>query len=467
MATDFKRSAIGLVGFCPELNQGLPSYSLEASGGTTTTITVAAGSSNAALYPEGGSAALWADLYNGLWVYFTSGANAGNAYKITDTAWSADVLTLTTTTLANAPSAGNTFFVMGTLAASGVSMTIGVENLTRDDLHRQTLDPASSLKGLQTATFSFDAEVIGLEQNHGVGQTPTRDRYSQLLRLIGARDVVEGTEVSGSGSSTTVVDVVSAAGFAAGDYIMVGGEVRKITATDTASTPDNVTVSPALSAAPENGTNVFGSEKFVPYDTGHPSGTFFVLVDDQWRQVNGAVITAGISATFGEKVVMSVEGTGEAFAVTDPQTIESIIPWSTNAPVKMLVGEFFHGTSEFGANTLAFTVGQGAELTRDTLENQIAFITSRSSTLQANLRNQSENLKTQTEANGTQANIIAVWSSSSSEPQNNTVAVAGNGQIQDPASYTSVNGIEYYDVTFGFVDDQDAISSTKPELLRF
>ena len=273
--------------------------------------------------------------------------------------------------------------------------------------------------------------------------------------------------MSGSGSSTTVVDVVSAAGFAAGDYIMVGGEVRKITATDTASTPDNVTVSPALSAAPENGTNVFGSEKFVPYDTGHPSGTFFVLVDDQWRQVNGAVITAGISATFGEKVVMSVEGTGEAFAVTDPQTIESIIPWSTNAPVKMLVGEFFHGTSEFGANTLAFTVGQGAELTRDTLENQIAFITSRSSTLQANLRNQSENLKTQTEANGTQANIIAVWSSSSSEPQNNTVAVAGNGQIQDPASYTSVNGIEYYDVTFGFVDDQDATSSTKPELLRF
>ena len=73
----------------------------------------------------------------------------------------------------------------------------------------------------------------------------------------------------------------------------------------------------------------------------------------------------------------------------------------------------------------------------------------------------------QTEANGTQANIIAVWSSSSSEPQNNTVAVAGNGQIQDPASYTSVNGIEYYDVTFGFVDDQDATSSTKPELLRF
>jgi hypothetical protein len=133
----------------------------------------------------------------------------------------------------------------------------------------------------------------------------------------------------------------------------------------------------------------------------------------------------------------------------------------------MLVGEFFHGTSEFGANTLAFTVGQGAELTRDTLENQIAFITSRSSTLQANLRNQSENLKTQTEANGTQANIIAVWSSSSVEPQNNTVAVAGNGQIQDPASYTSVNGIEYYDVTFGFVDDQDATESTKPELLRF
>jgi hypothetical protein len=106
-------------------------------------------------------------------------------------------------------------------------------------------------------------------------------------------------------------------------------------------------------------------------------------------------------------------------------------------------------------------------LTRDTLEQQQAFITSRASTLQANLRNTSEDLKTSLEANGTQATLIAVWQSSTSTPQGNTVAVAGNAQIQDPASYTSVSGIEYYDATFGFVDDQDATTSTKPEILRF
>jgi len=467
MATNFKRTNIGLVGFCPELNQGLPSYSLEATGGSGTTITVAAGSGVAALYPEGGSASLWADLYNGLKVYFASGTMAGEVYTISDTAWSADVLTLTTSaSMTTTPSSGDVFYVMASLAASNVTPNIGTENITRDDLHRQTLDPASSLKGLEVATFSFDAEIIGLEEPLGNGASAVRDRYSQLLRLIGTRSTVSGTTVSGSNSSTTVLDVTDASGFTAGDYVMVNGEVRRVVEALTAPSPDTLEVTPALSAEPENNDVVYGSERFTPYDTGHPSGTFFVLVDDQWRQVNGGVITAGISGTFGEKVTMSVEVTGEAFSVTDPRSLESIIPWSTSNPIKFIIGEFFHGSTEFGANSMNYATGQGAEMTRDTLENQAAFITSRAATLQANLRNQSENLKTDTEALGTQANLIAVWSSSSSAPQGNTVGVAGNAQIQDPASYTSVNGMEYYDVTFGFVDDQDATTSTKPEILR-
>ncbi len=467
MADSFKRSAIGFVGFCPELNQGQPIYSMEATGGTTTTITVAAAAAQAAFYPEGGSAALWADLLNGLKVHFNSGGMSGEVYSITDTAWSGDVLTLTTSTMSGTPGSGDTFIVVGTLAASGVSVDIGTENLTRDDLHRQTLDPASSLKGLQTATVSFDAEVIGLETTLGSGATPALDRYSQLFRLLGTRDTVVGTTVTGTGSTTTVLEVTSAATFTAGDYVMVNGEVRKVVKALTAPTPDTLEVTPALSTEPENNDVVYGSERFTPYDTGHPSATFMVLVDDQLRVVKGAVITAGISGTFGEKVTLSIEATGEGFTVTDPADYSTIIPWSTSAPVKLISGEFLFGADEFGANVLNFTAGQGAEMTRDTLEQQQAFITSRASTLQANLRNTSEDLKTSLEANGTQANLIAVWQSSTSTPQGNTVAVAGNAQIQDPASYTSVSGIEYYDATLGFVDDQDATESTKPEILRF
>ncbi len=115
---------------------------------------------------------------------------------------------------------------------------------------------------------------------------------------------------------------------------------------------------------------------------------------------------------------------------------------------------------------MSFALGQGQEVIPDTLENQQVLTTSRAATLQANLRNQSEDLKTVTEADGTQAHMIANWSSSSATPQGNTVAVAGNSQIQDPSSYTNVANIEYYDVTFGFVDDQDATTSTKPVLIR-
>ena len=466
MATDFKLSNLGLVAFCPELNQGLPMYQMTATGGSGTTITVAAGSGVAALYPDSGTASLWTDKLNGLWVYFTGGSNAGNAYKITDTSWSDPTLTITTTTMDNTPSASDTFEIYGVLAASSVSFNIGNDNITRDDLHRQTLDPASSLKGLQSATFSFDAELIGLETALENGVSAVFDRYSQLMLLAGSRTATAGNVVSGNSSTTTQVDVTSAAGFSAGDYVMISGEVRKVTATDTVSTPDNITVSPALSAAPEDTTQVYGTERFTPYDTGHPSATFFHLVDDQLRVIQGAEITMGVSGTMGEKVTLNVEGTGEGFSVTDPKTFSSIMPWSTNAPLKFVVGEFFFGSTEYGANLMNFTLGQGQEVLRDTLENQQVHTTTRAATLQANLRNQSENLKTSTEANGTQSNLIASWSSSSSEPYGNTVAVAGNAQVQDPASYTSVAGIEYYDVTFGFVDDQDATSSTKPELIR-
>ncbi len=197
MATNFKTSNLGFLAFCPELNQGRSMYQMEASGGSGTTITVAAGSGVLDLYPDSGTASLWADKLNGLWAYFTGGSNAGNAYKITDTAWLSDVLTITTTTMSNTPSSGDTFEVYGVIAASGVSFNIGKNNITRDDLHRQTLDPASSLKGLETATFSFDAEVIGLETALENGVSAVFDRYSQLFALLGSRTAVAGNQVTG------------------------------------------------------------------------------------------------------------------------------------------------------------------------------------------------------------------------------------------------------------------------------
>lgn len=75
-----------------------------------------------------------------------------------------------------------------------------------------------------------------------------------------------GTTVSGSGSTTTVVDVVDASGLAVGGCVEISGELRRITATDTVSTPDNITVTPALTAAPADTTTVTAGITYYPKD---------------------------------------------------------------------------------------------------------------------------------------------------------------------------------------------------------
>lgn len=476
MSGDFKRSKIGRVFVTPELNQGESLFSasgLVSTGGTTTTITLAADSSVAALYPEGGIAGHWADLLNGCYVYFhsntTTGGLQGKAYRITDTAWAADVLTITTETMDATCASGNTFYVLGAVAAKNMSMSFGKENLTRDDVIRDYLDKPSSVKGLSVVSGSFDLELIGLENALGNGDSHVFDHYSHIFEGFGSREIVLGTAVASNWGSATTGDVTGSSGLEAGDYIMIGGEVRRVTGVTVGAT-DTIVVTPAFSSAPLSGAEVNGCEKYVADDTGHRSFTIGHLMDDQMVVAKGALISFGINADFGQLVNMPVEFDAESYEIVDSSDIATDEPLfggelSVNKPIPFITGEAHFAGTELCLASLEFSAGHGREEIRDTCENKRFFITSREASLSCSMRNKNKDLKTTWEESGTQGVLIAQIGNA----EKNCVAIGFNtAQIQDPASIADNNGILNYDVSFSPVNDGDDDTEVNhPVLLRF
>lgn len=464
MSGNFKKQSLGLMGFTPEVTQGTPNWSFKATGGSGTTITVntTAGTGDHDLNIN--SAAN--DFFNGLNVYFLSTTSTallqGQVYTISDFAVAAGTATFTVDTMAASPASGDLFYVFSPLQASNVTIEPKTENLPRDGFERQTLDPPSALKGLTSVSGSFQMELPGLTTTLEGGATATYDRYAQFLEAIGARSAVVGTTVSGAGSTTTVVDVTDASGFSVGDHVMISGQARRITDVDTASTPDNITLNRALSAAPADTTVVYGSERFTPDDSGHESHTLLMLRDDLLVEGRGCVFNVSISGQFGQVVYAQAEFDGELWDLTDSVTIDG--QQSSKKSIAFITGEAGFSTTELFLNSFEFNLNNGRTELRDTNLGNRFFVTERAATCGCVFRNTGVVPKETWEANGTQATLLIQVGNSAGS----CICVSGNAQIQDPATMTDVERHSYYDVTFGFVDDQtDFDSPNKPEIIRF
>ena len=466
MSGNFKRTKIGDCYITPELNAGKPlvkSGGTQTSGGTTTTATFAAGSTVEALYPEGGSASLWQDLLNGCYIYFlsatTTSALQGLAYRITDTSWVADVLTLTTETMAAAPASGDVCYIFGKAAAKNVSETSGKENLTRDDVMRTSLDAPSSVKGLEVSSGSADLEMIGLENQLGNGDSHVFDVMSHILEGFGSRDVITGTLIDGTWVSKTTGDVDTGHGLVAGDFIMNGGQVVEVTNVST----DTLTVAPAFDEYPVDNSEVYGCEVYTAYDTGHRTFTFTKVVDDQMVIHKGCVISLGCNADFGSLVDAPMDFDSEGWEMIDPA--DHAAEDSPNKPIPFITGRASFGSSVMCMSSVDFQAGHGREQMVDTCEGRKHHVTSRAATLALSARNKDETLKTDWEYNGTKDKLLVQVGNT---PKNTVAFFFNQAQIQDPASMTDNGGISYHDVSFRATNDGDDSSVVNaPKIIRF
>jgi len=454
---------LGLAIFIPEVTQGTPNYKFDASGGTGTTATV---DTTDGLQHDNNIATAADDFFNKLQIYFdaatTTAALQGKVYDISDFAVAGGTATFTTSaSMAASPANGDTFYVLGVMPASDMSVSFAPEDLPRDFV-RQTLDLPSAKKGLDKASGSFKFEIPGMVTASVDGTAALEDRWSKFLQCYGSRSAAVGEAVTGAGSTTTQIDVTDATTFAVGDYVLILSQVRRVTAVNTGATPDNITVSPALAAAPPAATVVYQGEVWTPADTGHRSHTLLHYTDDRMVELVGCVFSMKFGGEFGALLMFDVEFDSDGFTVTDAQSLDG--SQVNKGPVVFVTsGAMYFGTTALGVNNFEFDAAHGRQEMRDTNAGLRFDIRSREAKCKVVFRDTIKTPKTTWEDAGTQDHLLVFAGNSAGD----CVGVAGNAQIESAGS-ANQNDTRYWDVSYRFVDDQtDAASPSKPKIVRF
>ena len=175
-----------------------------------------------------------------------------------------------------------------------------------------TMNGSISLK----ATVEWSAELYA----YTPGTAATAPDWADLLvncGLLQQTAAVADTAVSGSGSTTTVIDVADASNFTAGtSCVTIGGETRRITAVDTAATPDNITLATPLSSAPADTTTVTSGITFSPHDgaDADPDGATIWLGNNShmWRLTGSFATTVGVNGGGDGAIRLTISGRARA-----------------------------------------------------------------------------------------------------------------------------------------------------------
>ena len=454
MSGNFKRKMIGLVALFLQVVEAVTDFRRTATGGTSTTVvdsTLASSSDDD-------------DVYIGYTVRFrsdtTTAALRGKAYTVTDYAGATG--TFTFASLADTPVSGDTFDVYLQVRAENPNLTTAPEDI-ESNVETLTYERTSAQKGLEGCSISFDVELAGLEtpRTQAQGSTDSLDALDQLLKgVLGSRTVGEGTQVSGGSSTTTDIDVDDASIFSVGDLVMINNQVRRVTAVDTLSTPDNITIHKALSAAPADNDEVYAAVSYKSIEEGHASWQVLCLMDDQLCILNGVRFNVKGTAEFGNAVMMSLEGQGSSYEYADSFSMSQKLPAGRKIPVKAGACDF--GGTVLGVQSFEFDFGHTVEVVKDT-EAHVAQVVDRISTGRAKFRNTSKTAKETWEVSGTVAQMLIQAGN----------AAGAACAVDARAQFKSINhgdafNIHYLEGEFQQRDDHtDPNSSEKMVLARF
>lgn len=456
---------LGAIAFVPEVSPGVPNYKFRATGGSGTTVTVDVSSGSGTHDQLIASAA--DDFFNGLQVVYddstSTSALQGLAYDITDFAISGGTATFTVSTQAATPSSGDTFRVYGLLQASeDVSIDPQTDYHERNIL-ATTLDPATSLAGVERASGSIEVHLPGLVTPSADGSAAGFDRYSALMAIFGSRTAATGEAVSGSSSTTTQIDVTDASLFAVNDEIMISGQIRYVTAVDTVSTPDNITVHRALSAAPADATVIYRPEKWTPYDSGHQPMTLLKLEDDALYEMTGAQFNLKYGATYNAISYLMLEWQGSGWTLTSGETLPGTVPDKAPIVYKAAAACEMGGT-EIDLSAWEWDAGHDIQMTEAIKSGVLPRVRGRRSTLAATWRMEDLTPKNTWEPNVTEQHVMVSVGNAAGD----CICISGNvAPAQNIAPTAEVGATRFWDTTFGFYDNQDSSTAKKPILSRY
>lgn len=200
----------------------------------------------------------------------------GEAKLIGDFATSSG--TFTTAAFSASSATGDLFVIRQPLKPASAELTLGDLQYTviERKFVKGTMDQDPAVHGPRNGSFDLVLEVKGASSaSSGATVAGAPTEAGDFLKSICTVDYDGSSTISGSSSSTTVLDVTDgeSSRFAVGNLVMVNGEVAGITAIDASVSPDDVTVSPALSAAPAASVAVYGCANYLPKTTSFRSHT--------------------------------------------------------------------------------------------------------------------------------------------------------------------------------------------------
>ena len=226
----------------------------------------------------------------------------------------------------------------------GVDPTLAAANIIEflDDSVMPTYGPEMQERNVVRNTVSKLTSVRGAELNaegtintelHGSGTAGVAPESDPLWECaIGVKNLSVASAIDGAASTTTVLDITTGTGdenFSVGDSVLVNGEVAWITLiTDGDAGVDQLTVTPALSAAPGD-TDVVGAGthyKLSKTELKSFFGSFWRGDVDRCDFDGSKIATLGISFTTGEIIKPSFGfqsrktfvPVSEAYALGDP-----------------------------------------------------------------------------------------------------------------------------------------------------
>lgn len=451
MPLNKKKVAIKLVGFLPELTEGVPNNRHEATGGAATKDTVTVDSSSGkSLNPAGTDEFKGAIVYflkttsttalRGKWANITSLTNVGNVATFNiDPPVPAQV------------QAGDTFMVLFPIPATNVSGDPHHEPLPRE-YDRQSLDQLPIVRGNPMVDHGMDMEIYGLEVPLAPGATPKKDRISYFLELLGTRRAVAGTTTDGVQASTASQLKVGAGTVQAKDGLMMENskgkmEFAEVIEVDTSTTPNTAYLSPPLSFTPGTGEDVFQTERTTPADIGHKSFTLIYLMDDYLRESFGCLMSISVKAESAKLAVLSATIMGSDFDENKEADVDG--PQSAQAP-PVFRGRAFFGSDQLYVQSMEYDLG--FELTRNSdTDAYFPHINGKKSTMKLTFRQTNTTDPTQKWTKEATRRRLTVQVGNTAK---NVVAFSGMASVVDAAAVQEVNGIMFRTLTFQFDDDQ-------------
>ena len=240
--------------------------------------------------------------------------------------------------------------------AEGIEWTPAQEFLDRAVQTRTLGAHVAGKAGAKGGKVKFRTGIPGCSTSGASGvQVVAQPWLDELMQACGyAKDADTGGVVTGSGSTTTSIDMTDSSGISVGSLVMINGEVRMVTA----NSANTLTITPALTGAPAAADVVYAGANYTTSD-GDPGTITLVAKGDGYlyRFLGCKGVVKLVEDDARKRPMLEFEFDADTFDTTEPsgsfpsRVLSNHIPSVVGSP-------FYWGSTKTVISGFAFDAGR-------------------------------------------------------------------------------------------------------------